>query len=172
MVMDKSRKRLPPYVSYRTFQNFVDGLEQGIPARIDRSYWGERFSGSTGTQLIAALRFLGLMDANGIPTNRLKLLVSARGDRRAELFREITTEAFSPLLQGSFDLQTATYAQLQEAFQYTYQLTGDMSRKCIKFFVALASDAAISLSPFITKRLRSIRSSTGNKTVTKSSLLW
>jgi hypothetical protein len=165
MVAEKSRKRLPPYVSYRTFRNFIDGLQQGIPARIDRSYWGDRLSGSTGIQLLAALRFLGLVDANGIPTDRLKQLVSAKGDKRAELLREVTSEAFSFLLLSSFDLQTATYAQLQEVFHYTFQLTGDVSRKCIKFFIALASDAAIPLSPFITKHFR--LAPTGTKTVIK-----
>ena len=167
MVNEKSRKRLPPYISYRTFQNFLDGLQQGIPARIDRSYWGDRLSGSTGIQLMAALRFLGLVDANGIPTDRLKLLVSAKGDRRAELLREVTSEAFGFLQLSSFDLQTATFAQLQEVFHYTFQITGDVSRKCIKFFIELASDSGIPLSPFITKRFRLVHGSTGTKTIIK-----
>jgi hypothetical protein len=167
MVTDKSRKRLPPYISYRTFRNFIDGLQQGLPARIDRSYWGERLSGSTGTQLMAALRFLGLVNANGIPSDRLKQLASAKGDTRAELLRETTTEAFGFLLLSSFDLETATYAQLQEIFHYTFQLTGDVSRKCIKFFIALASDAGIPLSPFITKRSRMVHATSGTKTVAK-----
>jgi len=167
MVNEKSRKRLPPYISYRTFQNFFDGLQQGIPARIDRSYWGDRLSGSTGIQLMAALRFLGLVDANGVPTDRLKLLVSARGDQRAELLKEVTSEAFGFLQLSSFDLQTATFAQLQEVFHYTFQITGDVSRKCIKFFIELASDAGIPLSPFITKRFRLAHGSTGTKTAIK-----
>lgn len=167
MVNERSRKRLPPYISYRTFQNFLDGLQQGIPARIDRSYWGDRLSGSTGIQLMAALRFLGLVDANGIPTDRLKQLVSARGDKRAELLREITLEAFGFLQLSSFDLQTATFAQLQEVFHYTFQITGDVSRKCIKFFIGLASDAEIPLSPFITKRFRLTQGSAGTRTTTK-----
>ena len=167
MVSEKVRKRLPPYISYRTFRNFIDGLQQGIPARIDRSYWGERLSGSTGIQLMGALRFLGLVDTNGIPNDRLKQLVAAKGDKRAEILREITSETFAFLLLSSFDLQTATFAQLQEVFHYTFQLTGDVSRKCIKFFLALASDAEIPLSPFITKQFRLTHATTGTKPVTK-----
>jgi hypothetical protein len=167
MVMEKSRKRLPPYISYRTFHNFLEGLEQGIPSRIDRSYWGERFSGSTGIQLMAALRFLGLVDTNGVPNEGLKQLVMSRGEARTEHLRNITNEAFAFLLLSNFDLQTATYSQLQELFHYTFQLTGDVSRKCIKFFVALAGDSGIPLSPFITKQFRPARSSTGTKTITK-----
>ena len=167
MVSDKARRRLPPYVSYRTFRNFIDELQHRMPARIDRSYWGDRLSGSTGTQLMATLRFLGLMDAGGIPTDRLKQLVPAKGSQRTELIREIAFEAFDFVLKGSFELQTATYAQLQEIFHDTFQLTSDVSRKCIKFFVALASDAEIPLSPFIARRMRSAHISTATRAVAK-----
>jgi len=163
MVKDKGRKRLPPYVSYRTFQNFIEGLQQGIPARIDRSYWSDRLSGSTGIQLMSALRFLGLMDANGTPTSQLRSLASAKGGQRTEILRQVTTEAFSFLLRGSFDLQSSTHAQLQEAFHNTFELTDGVCRKCVKFFVELATAAGMPLSPFISKRLRSVRSSTGTK---------
>jgi hypothetical protein len=138
-------------------------LQQGIPARIDRSYWSDRLSGSTGIQLMSALRFLRLIDADGTPTNRLRLLASTRGIPRAEILKEVTIEAFSFLLQGSFDLQSSTYAQLQEAFHNTFELTDGVSRKCVKFFVELASAAGVPLSPFISKRVRSVRSSTGTK---------
>lgn len=167
MAKDKGRQRLPPYVSYRTFQNFLEGLQQGIPARIDRSYWSDRLSGSTGIQLMSALRFLRLIDANGVPTSQLKLLASVKGSQRAEILKQVATEAFSFLMQGSFDLQSSTYAQLQEAFHNTFELTDGVSRKCVKFFVEMASAADMPLSPFIAKRLRSARSASGTKTVPK-----
>lgn len=163
MVTDGSQKRLPPYVSYRTFRNFIDGLQRGIPARIDRSYWGDNLSGSTGTQLVAALRFLGLVDKDSLPTNRLKTLVYARGNQRSEYLKQIASESFSFVLQSSFDCQTATYDQLDEVFKNTHQLTGDVIRKCIKFFIGLANDAAIPLSPYILKRSRTIHAGAGPK---------
>ncbi len=167
MVNNKSRRHLPPYLSYRTFQNFIEGLQQGIPNRLDRSYWGDSVSGSTGTQLMAALRFLGLMDASGKPTVRLKPLVSAKGDQRREILKEIAYESFGFVLKGSFDPQNATYAQLREVFHDTFPLTEDVNRKCIKFFIALASDIGIPLSPVITKRSRSTHTSAGTKIITK-----
>lgn len=161
MTNDKIRKRLPPYISYRTFRNFIGRLQQQIPDRIDRSYWGETLSGSTGTQLIAALRFLNLIDNGSKPADRLRLLVSANGGEQAELLREIATDAYSFVLQGSLDPQNATYAQLEEAFHRTFQLTPDVCRKCIKFFVSLATDARMPLSPFMTKRFRWTQTGTG-----------
>jgi hypothetical protein len=167
MIKARGRKRLPPYISYRTFQNFLDRLQQGIPARIDRSYWSDRLSGSTGTQLMAALRFLGLIDADSAPTSRLRQLVQAEGAQRAEVLRQLASESFGFVLQESFDSQSATYAQLEEAFHSTFELTDSVRRKCVKFFVALASDAEIPLSSFITKRLRAVSSSAGTKQVIK-----
>src|SRR3990170_2829624 len=161
MTSDKSRKRLPPYISYRTFENFIGRLQQQVPARIDRSYWGETLSGSTGTQLMSAMRFLNLVDANGKPTNELKMVAAARGTERPAALKEITFEAYNFVLQSSLDLQNATYAQLEEVFHDNFQLTSDVCRKCIKFFISLASSAGTTLSPFVTKRVRWTHATTG-----------
>jgi len=160
---DKGRKPLPPYVSYRTFRNFIDGLQLGIPSRIDRSYWGDKYSGSTGTQLMTALRFLGLIDNNGMPMTRLKQLVSAKGAQRTSILQQIAYVAFDFLAEGQLNPEVATYAQLEEIFYNNYQVTGDVSRKCIKFFVSLESDAGVSLSPFIMKKSRVKRAGSGRK---------
>ncbi|MBI2869085.1 MAG: DUF5343 domain-containing protein [Chloroflexi bacterium] len=167
MISSKISRRLPPYVSYRTFRNFLEGLQQqGIPARIDRSYWGERLSGSTGSQLLAALRFLNLADTGGVPSSRLKQLTAARGSQKTDILRQATSEAYAFVLQGTFDPNNATYSQLEQAFRDNYQLGGDVSRKCIKFFVSLATDAGIYLSPFVTKKSTG-RTGSGTKKVNK-----
>ncbi len=167
MADDSSRKRIPPYVSYRTFRNFIEGLQQGMPSRIDRSYWGDKWSGSNGTQAVASLRFMGLIDNNSMPTNYLRQLVFAKGDLREQILKQITTESFGFILKSSLDPQTATYSQLEEAFHNTFQITGDVLRKCTKFFIELAADASIPLSPFILKKSGTARASTGTKRITK-----
>jgi hypothetical protein len=149
------KKIPPPYVSYRTFLNFLDGMEQTIPARIDRSYWGSRFSGSNGSQLTAALRFLDLIDTNGFPTMKLKQLVVNKGSEKTEILKRIVRESYAFLAQDAPDPQTATYAQLEEAFHDHFQLASDVARKCIKFYISLASAGGVKLSPFITGKTRS-----------------
>ena len=163
MADERNRKSLPPYVSYRTFRNFIDGLHLGIPARIDRSYWGERYSGSNGTQLMTALRFLGLIDSSGIPTTRLRQLVNAKGIQRSETLKQVGNSAYNFLVDRSLDLKVATYAQLEEAFYQSYGVTGDVARKCIKFFISLEGDAGIVLSPFILKKSKATSTGGGRK---------
>ena len=143
-----SQKKIPPpYVSYRTFWNFLEGLQQTIPARIDRSYWGERFSGSSGSQLMAALRFLDLTDVKGFPTLKLRQLVGTRGNERGEIIKKVVRESYDFLNQDALDPQTATYAQLEEAFRDHFQLATDVLRKAIKFYVSPLS-AIISANGF------------------------
>jgi hypothetical protein len=170
LVNEKGRKHLPPYVSYRTFRNFLDRLQQRLPSRIDRSYWGELYSGSSGTQLMAALRFLGLIDANGKPLERLRTMAAAKGEQRAALLRDMASDAFKFVLNGQIDLESATYAQLQEVFHSTFQITEDVSRKCVKFFIALAGEAGVSISPFITRRTRNVHAASGTKPTGKKPL--
>jgi hypothetical protein len=171
VINENRRKHLPPYVSYRTFYNFLQRLEQSMPARIDRSYWGDLLSGSTGIQLMAALRFLNLIDINGKPTDYLKKLVSAKAELRTQLLQNVTNESFAFACKGPLDLGNATYAQLQEVFHNTFQLTDDVSRKCVKFFIDLARDAGINLSPFITKRTRTTHTNTGLRITSKKNTI-
>jgi hypothetical protein len=145
-------KRLPPYVSYRTFRNFLESLKSGIPSRIDRSYWGTKFSGSTGIQLVTALRFLTLVEESNAPTERLVQLVQADRERKRVLLRAILEQAYAPILKG-LDLSRATPAELGERFAQA-GATGDVGRKCLSFFVASAAEAGLPLSSFILQRAK------------------
>ena len=151
------KKSLPPYVSYRTFWNFIEGMQQSMPARIDRSYWGERFSGSSGTQLMATLRFLNLIDPNGFPTATLRELLGSSGRERNPILARVIQSAYDFVFDGHLDIGTATYSQLEEAFHSQYQIANDVARKCIKFFIGIAEDAEIPLSQFITNKARASR---------------
>jgi hypothetical protein len=168
MTTDEGRKNSPPYVSYKTFGSFLHTLEPQVPNRIDRSIWGELFSGSTGTQLMSAMRFLNLIDDKSIPTARLKLLAPATGEHRAALQRQVVEEAYAFVLKGNVDVQNATYAQLEELFQNTYHMKGDVCRKCIKFFVEFSKEAGIPLSPQITKKRKMPKSNSGTKNTKKN----
>ncbi|MFC2067157.1 hypothetical protein ACFLUO_08965 [Chloroflexota bacterium] len=163
MVNEKGRKYTPPYVSYRTFQNFIDGLQLGIPAQIDRSYWGERFSGSNGTQLMTALRFLSLVDNSNKPLDQLRQLVSTSGSQREDTLKQILFSAYDFVADKSINPQVATYAQLEKAFHNAYNVTGDVARKCIKFFIGLERDAGIPLSPYMIKKHKTLQISSGKK---------
>ena len=152
MTMDDKMRQIPPYVSYKTFSSFLGNLPEYLQTRIDRSrsYWGAMYSERSGTELMSALRFLNLIDANRA-TARLQILAAATGAHRAAILRHITEEAYLSLFKWIVDPQNATWAELEAVFQNTYDLKIDVSRKCIRFFIALCEDADIPLSSQIKK---------------------
>lgn len=148
-------KALPPYLSYRTFSTFVDGLKVGIPARIDRSVM-KTLSGANQSWLMGALRYLKLISDDGVPTDRLRQLVGSEGADHQKRLQEVAKAAYAFLFREGFHLQTATPRQLDEAFAKAGP-TGDTVRRCVTFFVALAKDGGLPLSPHIEKTNRASR---------------
>jgi hypothetical protein len=145
-------------VPYRTFRNFLDILKEGIPARIDRSVWGERFSGSNGIQLMTALKVLGLIDDHGRPGAELEKLVRLEGEQRRDAWRAVLRRQYAPLF--ALDLQRATRAQFRDAFR-SFGTNEAVLARCERFFVQAAQDAGIELSSFILDRRRGPRRASG-----------
>ena len=157
MPPENTKKYSPPYISPRSFYHLVERLQENVPGRIDRSYLDTMFSGSASTQIMAAMRFMNLIDTGNKPTHHLRLLVDSREEERTKRLKDLCNNAYGIVFtNGSVDPQTATYAQLEELFQYHYGVDGDVRRKCIKFFTSLASDAGIPLSPHITSKVRTV----------------
>ncbi len=151
----------PPYTSYRTFKTFIEDLrEHGVPSRIDRSVL-TRFSGVVGTQLMHALRFLGLIEDQGRPTQLLKELANAHGAAHwPERFSELLRKAYAPIF--AIDLETATPSHFNEAFRKAFPAADAVVQKCVTFFLYAANDAGVKIGGRILKG-RKPRSSTPRK---------
>lgn len=144
----------PPYVGFRAFINFLDWLGQvGIPSRIDRSFWGDKLSGITGNQVVATLRFFGLVNEGGTPDPTLEALAKDIEQRKTTL--RALMGRYDAALDG-LDLERATAGELDERFR-RYDISGDTFRKAVTFFVQAAQYCGIPLSPYITKRKRTAR---------------
>ena len=142
--------RTPPYTSYRTFKTFIQDLgEHGVPSRVDRSVL-TRFSGVVGTQLMHALRFLGLIEDHGHPTQRLKELVNAHGAGHwPEKLLELLRREYAPMF--AIDLETATPSHFNEAFRKAFPAADAVVQKCVTFFLYAANDAGVKISGRVLK---------------------
>lgn len=100
----------PPWGGFQTFWNFIKQLHENrpVPQILDRAVMTGR-GGSTRTELYAALRFLGLMDADKKPTQALLDLVE---DPTPENFRPLVEDHYGPVI--ALDLTTATPNQVQD----------------------------------------------------------
>src|SRR5277367_378388 len=154
MARDGSEKvrslRTAPYTSYRTFKTFIEDLgEHGVPSRIDRSVL-TRFSGVVGTQLMHALRFLGLIDDEGRPTQRLRELVIAHGGAEwPQALSQALEQAYAPIF--AIDLETATPSHFSAAFRKALPAADAVVQKCVTFFLYAAADAGLKVSGRILK---------------------
>lgn len=150
MADNKEEKKLrPPYLSYRTFDNFIQRLKtNGIPSKIDRSILGS-FSGSIQILVLTSLRYLNLTNDQGDPTEKLDKLVNSEEADRKKILREILTASYSFLFKEK-NLNKITFAQIQKYFEEA-GTQGDTTRKSMRFFMAAAQDAGLELSPYLKK---------------------
>jgi Family of unknown function (DUF5343) len=148
---EKARSlRTAPYTSYRTFKTFIEDLrEHGVPSRIDRSVL-TRFSGAVGGQLMAALRFLGLIDSEGRSAQRLRELVIAHGEAHwPETLSHTLHQAYAPMF--AIDLETATPSHFGATFRKAFPAADAVVQKCVTFFLYAAADAGLKVSARILK---------------------
>lgn len=143
----KDKAPVPPYIAYKTFRNFLDRFRQGTPSRIDVSVMGG-MSGAARSQVTTTLKFLGLTDNGGVPTEAMNRLVKSEGDEWKQGLKELLRKYYPDLFREGFNLQTTTAKHLREEFEKT-AATGETLGRCIAFFTAAAKDAGIPLSPYL-----------------------
>ena len=142
----------PPYVSFNTFRTLIDWLRsEGVPLRYDRSFWQAKFSGSTGTQLVAALRFLGLLEGDG-PTPDLDRMANAAPDERRLILRELLKDSYDSV--PFEELDRATPAMVKGWFR-AYPVDGHTLRKAVSFFVNATKYAGVPISNAVSKMAKS-----------------
>lgn len=154
---DHTPKRgVPPYVPYVTFKNYLESLRAGIPAQIDRSVMSS-YSGAIQSWLTTSLKYFNLITDAGIPTDALREVVQSEGEGRQRALTALLKAGYPFLFTNAFDLGKATPAMLDKAFTST-GATGDTVNKSKAFFIALAKDAGIDLSPHLLQKFRKTRS--------------
>jgi hypothetical protein len=151
MVEDKAGKA-PVYVSYLTFANLLDWLRElgTLPSQFDRSFWGSKYSGATGAQLMTGLRFLGLLDGDR-PTDRLEQLALATEAERKPMMADLLRDAYgAELVDG---LPKATPKMVRDAL-FERGATDGTFRKAQSFFINAAKAAGLPMPIAIAKQAR------------------
>jgi hypothetical protein len=133
-----------PYMPFQTLINLLLRIDrEGTPRRLDGDYLSN-MSGGTRSQLIAGLRWFGLIDAEDRPQARLTELAKAGDGRPAEvakLWRERYAWALALVPENG------TQGDLDEAFR-KHNVSGSTLRKATAFFLQGAKYANVPLSPF------------------------
>lgn len=152
MTDEATPSRAPIYVSYLTFANLLDWLNEvgTLPSEFDRSFWGPKFSGSTGTQLMTGLRFLGLLDEQRVKPLLEQLALANTEDRKA-LIADLLREAYGRELVDN--LPKMTPKMLGDAFK-NLGTTDATHKKALSFFINAAKAVDLPVPSTIAKQAR------------------
>jgi hypothetical protein len=165
-MVDDGKTPTVPYVSFRTFFNLLERLHSGgIPQHIDRHYWGGFLAGSTGQQVMAALRFFGLITPNDEPTPALERLADPA--QRKTTLNELLRERYGAIWESGVDPARTTPGHLDSTFKTLYKVEGETRRKAVTFFVHAAKFAEMTLSSQISSKTRQRRAPSSSTSRTR-----
>ncbi|MGH9199457.1 MAG: hypothetical protein ACRD1T_27465, partial [Acidimicrobiia bacterium] len=130
---------------------------------LDRSLWGNKFGGGTGSQLISGLRFLGLLKDEK-PTERLEPIVRAQSDQRKHLLADLFRDAYgASVIDG---LSGMTPKMLTDEID-KLGASDATARKAFSFVVNAAKANNIPIASTIAKKARNKpsgkRTASGNR---------
>ena len=162
MVGRERDRRAPPYVSYKSWETFLDRVRREVlplplPQRFDTSVWRRlSFSGSTESAIKSCLIFLELTTVDYRPSQRMERLVATDSDEeRQSILRSLVEERYRPVL-GDIDLLRATRGEVRNAFLRAGS-GPETSDKAVSFFVSFSQEAGIGLHPQLTSRVPTAR---------------
>lgn len=142
----RDRRPIPPYGPTRSTMRGIELLGRITPAKVDSALLrAHRVAPGNEYKVVAALKFLGLIDAEGRPTERIRLL-KARGPVFALGLQEMLRHAYGDIF-ARLNLKEANREQLYNYFVTEEGLGAEMAAKAARVFEALCRLAQIELSP-------------------------
>lgn len=131
------------YVSWATFKNAIEGLVQGVPNVIDRTAF-PGLSGGVQSQLLAGLKFLGLINDSNKPAPALYALTVPDESARKQKLKEILEERYADLF--ALGLVNTTPSELNATIAASYNVSGDTRDKAIRFFLSAVTYVGVPVS--------------------------
>lgn len=143
----------PAYGSFKTMVSFTNDIKElgHIPLRIDRTQMA-KLSGAAAKELLATLRFLGMVQGEKAePTELFAAFVNGSDDERRTLLLKAMHSSYSFLFNTpGFHLERATGGQVAELFrEHGNGISGSTLQRAISFFLTAAKEAGVKVSPSI-----------------------
>jgi hypothetical protein len=153
MAEQKKERLAPAYVPWRTLMNYINSLrESGLPSQINRSVM-DKTSYSGQAQLLAGMRYLGLIDTLGTPQAILAQWIEADEANQTKIIGKILSDCYK-FVFDNLDLARASPAEVDKQFRER-GIDGSTAERAVAFFLNAADAAGIILSPHLKKKTRS-----------------
>jgi hypothetical protein len=147
--MASDDQETPPYAGWGPFWTFIEELRASghAPQVVDNTILGANRSGAARSQLLVALRFLGLVDGERHKTAKLDELVTTSDPKK--VIGKLLLDCYGPVFD--LNLNTATEAQVDKVLADMGAGTGDTLRRTRQFFIRAAQFSDLTLGPFLAK---------------------
>ena len=159
MANDTQEKRAPaPYIAWKTFTSFIASIHGKVPAQIDPSIL-RNMSGTARSQLLSALKFLELVDTDGITKDSLKKLADVyNGEQWKPALAEFLRHSYKKVI-GDLNLESATPAMLRERFRINGGVDGGTVDQALRFYLSALKEADVKFSDHLVVRQRAPKGS-------------
>jgi hypothetical protein len=147
-------KQLPMYATYPRFLGLVDQYKtSGIPPHVVARQMGDTPL-TIAYRLVAGMRFLGLLDDAGTPTQVFRNLVAARGTPDWQNTLRAIIESAYAFLAPTYATGGRTTPGLQTAFEQYAGRKDSAIKAATTFFLAAAADAGMPIDVALLGRVR------------------
>ena len=147
----KEKRPSVPYISWKTFRSFLDSMKGKLPAQIDASVL-PKMSGTARSQLLSALKFLGLIASDGTVQDTLKKLSEVHNTPKwKEGLAAFLIEAYREVI-GNLNIVETTPAMLRERFKNFGGVEGGTIDLAIRFYISGLKEAEVPFSPHLVTR--------------------
>jgi hypothetical protein len=140
------RRELPPYGPAKGMVEGLQLMTRLSPTRVDeRLLRMHRVAPRNEYKVVGALRYLGLIDADGRPTEASRLL-KTRGPAFEDNMQAIVKRAYRRIFDR-FELTTVTRDDLFNYFVTEEAMGTEMAVKALRFFVDVCKMAGFEMNP-------------------------
>jgi hypothetical protein len=142
----EGRGLIPPYGPARGMLQALHLLRRTTPPRIDSDFLRvNKIAPGNEYKVVGALRFLGLIDEDGKPTEGSRLL-KTKGTTYIQALQDIVRKAYSGVFHG-LQSDGVTREKIYNYFVTEGGLGAEMATKATRFLVKLCRMAEIELAP-------------------------
>ena len=137
-------RRTPPYGPAKGMLEGLRLLQRLSPTVVDQELLRQHaIARGNEYKVIGALRYLGLVDEDGRPTDRARLL-KAKGALLTLNLQQIVRDAY-PTLFRRIDLKSTSRDDIYNHFLADLHLAPEMAAKATRFFIELARSAGFAI---------------------------
>ena len=142
----RSSSTNPPYAPWSQVKDFLNKMKVLNPRYISLDYLRtNNLGGQQPNSLLLSIKFLGLIDAQGAPTDKLES-IKVRGDHQySEALETIVREAYSELF-SAVNVEDASSDVLYNQMRVVFNCSPRIANAATPLFINLCQEAGIVLS--------------------------